>query len=97
MKRDISSAICGANFFGNYHLTNKKDQFTKMGILEKQEKEFIKVEESKTDYNILRKDLTHYMLKIISENKDSEYPQKVFEIGKVFNQNEKINEIEKLS
>jgi phenylalanyl-tRNA synthetase beta chain len=86
IKRKISEILSGLGFLEvlNYHLTNKKDQFTKMGITEKQEKGFIELEESKTDYNILRKDLTHYLLKIFSENIDSEYPQKIFELGKVF-------------
>ncbi len=99
VKRKISEILEGLNMLeiSNYHLTNKKDQFTKMDILEKQEKEFVKIEESKTDYNILRKNLLHYMLKIISENTDSEYPQKMFEIGKVFEDKEKIIEKEKLS
>ena len=85
-KRKIAEILSGLNMLeiSNYHLTNKKDQFTKMGIPEKQEKGFIEVEESKTDYTILRKDLTHYALKILSENVDSEYPQKIFETGKVF-------------
>ena len=38
------------------------------------------------------------MLKIISENSDSEYPQKLFELGKVFNLiDDEIIETEKLS
>ncbi len=90
IKRKISEILSGLNMLeiSNYHLTNKRDQFKKMGIPEKQEKDFIEVEESKTDYNILRKNLTHYLLKIISENTNSEYPQKIFEIGKVFNPKE---------
>ncbi len=99
VKRKISEILSGLNMLevSNYHLTNRKDQFIKMGIQEKQEKEFVEVEESKTDYNILRKDLTHYLLKIISENVDSEYPQKLFEIGRVFEQKNEIQEKEKLS
>ena len=62
------------------------------------EKDFIDIENSKTDYNILRKNLTHYLLKILSENTDSEYPQKIFEIGKVFQNKEgKVCETENLS
>lgn len=85
-KRKIAEILAGLNMLevSNYHLSNRKDQFTKMGIPEKQEKGFIEVEESKTDYTILRKDLTHYMLKNLAENVDSEYPQKIFETGKVF-------------
>ena len=67
----------------NYHLTTKRDMLIKMGLPETQE--VIEVEESKTEYNILRKDLSHYLLKNLSENVDSEYPQRIFEIGKIFN------------
>ena len=60
-------------------------------------KDFIELEESKTDYTILRNDLSHYLLKILSENIDCEYPQAIFEIGKVFNNDKEIKESEKLS
>ena len=98
IKRKISEILTGLKILeiSNYHLTNKRDQFTKMGLNEKQEKNFIEVEESKTDYNILRKDLTHYALKILSENVDSEYPQKIFESGKIFTSMPMINEKEHL-
>lgn len=96
IKRKIAEVFTGMNFLeiSNYHLTTKKDQFTKMGIPEKHQKDFIEVNDSKTDYSILRKDLSHYILKILSENVDAEYPQMVFEMGKVF---EGLNEVEKLS
>ncbi|MCW8965793.1 MAG: phenylalanine--tRNA ligase subunit beta [Candidatus Pacearchaeota archaeon] len=82
----------------NYHLTKIQDQFTKMGILDKNAKNYIELLDSKTEYTILRKDLTHYMLKTLSENIDSEYPQKIFEIGKIFKiQNEQIIEQENFS
>ena len=100
IKRKISEIFSGLKMLevSNYHLTNKKDEFTKMGIFKKQEKDFIEVEESKTDYSILRKYLTPYLLKNLSENIDSEYPQSIFEIGKVFQLNgEKINEKENLA
>jgi phenylalanyl-tRNA synthetase beta chain len=86
LKKKIADVFSGLNMLevSNYHLTTKKDQFEKMGILEKQEKEFAQVTESKTDYTILRKDLTHYLLKIFSDNIDAEYPQRIFEIGKTF-------------
>ncbi len=100
IKRKISEIFSGLRMLevSNYHLTNKKEQFTKMGVPKKQEKNFIELEESKTDYNILRKNLTPYLLKNLSENIDSEYPQSIFEIGKVFQLNEeKINEKENLA
>jgi len=84
MKRKIAEILLGLNILeiSNYHLTNKEGQFKKMGI---QEENSIKVENSKTDYNLLRKDLSHYLLKILAENVDAEYPQRIFEIGKIFN------------
>jgi len=99
IKRKISEILIGLGMLetSNYHLTKKRDQFTKMGIPKKQEKGFVELEESKTDFTILRKDLTHYLLKILSENVDVEYPQKIFEIGKVFEQKQEIIETEKLS
>jgi len=83
IKRKISNILTGLNILetSNYHLTSKTDQFKNMSM---PEEDFIEVEESKTEYTILRKDLTHYLLKILSENVDSEYPQRIFEIGKVF-------------
>jgi len=98
-KKKIAEILAGVGFLeiSNYHLTKKEDQFTKMGIPEKQEKDFIDVKESKTDYTLLRGDLSHYALKILSENVDAEYPQKIFEIGKVFNSRDGILEKENLS
>lgn len=97
MKRKFSEVFTGLNMIelSNYHLTNKDYQFKKMKI---PEENFVEVEESKTDYNILRKDLTHFLMKILSENIDVEYPQKIFEIGAVFelNENNEISERENL-
>jgi len=83
IKRKISEILIGTGMIeiSNYHLTSKEDQLKKMGI---KTKDYIEAEESKTDYKILRKNLSHYALKILSENVDSEYPQKIFEIGKIF-------------
>lgn len=99
IKRKISEILTGVGMIeiSNYHLTTKKDQFTKMGIPKKQEKNDIELQESKTEYNILRKNLTHYLLKIFSENIDSEYPQKIFEMGKVFESKTKIQEKQRLA
>ncbi len=85
IKRKVSEVLSGLNMqeVSNYHLTTKKDQFEKMNVKEKNS-EYIKVENSKTDFNILRRDLSHYMLKIFSENVKNDYPQRIFEIGKVF-------------
>ena len=99
IKRKISEILAGLNMLevSNYHLTIKKDQFSKMGIPEKQEKNFVELEESKTNYTILRKNLAHYLLKVFSENIDSEYPQSIFETGKVFELDGEIIEKENLA
>ncbi len=101
IKRKIAEIFSGLGVLeiSNYHLTNKREQFEKMGISEKQMGNFIELEESKTEYNILRKDLAHYILKIFSENVDAGYPQKIFEIGKIFelSQDKRIIEKEALA
>jgi phenylalanyl-tRNA synthetase beta chain len=99
IKRKIAEILSGLGMLevSNYHLTKKQDQFTKMGVIESKEVEFVQIEESKTEYNILRKDISHYLLKNIADNSDSEYPQKIFETGIVFKDKEKIIEKEKLA
>lgn len=100
IKRKIAEVLSGIGFLetSNYHLTTRKDQFTKMGINEKQEYGAIFLEDSKTENEILRKDLSSFCLKIFSENVDCEYPQKIFESGRVFYEDsEKIIEEDRLS
>jgi phenylalanyl-tRNA synthetase beta chain len=82
-KRKISEILQGLNMLeiSNYHLTTINDQFKKMS---KKKEAMIEVQDSKTDYTILRQNLLHYALKILRENSDSEYPQRLFEIGRVF-------------
>jgi phenylalanyl-tRNA synthetase beta chain len=84
IKRKISEILTGLNIqeVSNYHLTTISDQFEKMDAKEKLN--FVELENSKTDYTILRNNLAHYLLKIFAENVDNEFPQKIFEIGKVF-------------
>ena len=50
-------------------------------------KDQIELSDSKTEYKFLRNNLLTPMVRILSENKDVEYPQKLFEIGKVFSRN----------
>jgi len=99
IKRKISEILLGLGLLetSNYHLTNKEYQFEKMGVPEKQEKEFVELENSKTEFNILRKDLSSFVLRNLSENVDSEYPQKIFEIGTVFELKQNIQEKENLA
>lgn len=101
LKRKISEILTGLEFLeiSNYHLININDQFKNMGINENKTKNFTELLDSKTDNNILRKNLSVYILKTFSKNSDSEYPQKIFETGVVFKVNAegKIEEKQKLS
>lgn len=64
--------------------------------------ELIEIADSKTEYKYLRQDLLTPGLRVLSENKDNEYPQELFEIGTVFSLDKKnkfetgIKETEKL-
>jgi len=99
LKRKLSSILTGLGLLetSSFHLTTKetiKDIYFEF-------KNFIEVEESKTEYNALRIDILTNLMKILSENSDSSYPQKIFEIGKTFSLDEKaetgIHEEEKLA
>jgi len=97
IKRKISEILNGLKMIevSNYHLITEKD-ISKIEI--KNKKEFIEVKDSKTDYKILRPNLTFCLLKVLSENIDVGFPQNIFEIGKVFFlKNEKITERESLA
>ena len=96
VKRKIAEILSGLGFLetSSFHLTNTESQFEKMSM---PEKNFVELESSKTEYNIMRKDLTHYLLRIFSENSDSEYPQKMFESGKIFEKETEIIEKENLA
>lgn len=99
LKNKFAQVLCGLSLLevSNYHLSRKTDQFEKMGIAQKDVRDMIEVESSKTDYTILRNNLSHYLLKNLAENIDCEYPQKIFEIGRVFELKEKIEEEENLA
>lgn len=87
IKRVVGNILAGLGLLecSSYHLTTKKD-VKKMhyGF-----SDFIEVEDSKTERDVLRMDLMTNLLHIFSENSDAAYPQKIFEMGKVFTLNEK--------
>lgn len=84
-KREISEVLAGLGMLetSSLHLLTKED-FEKAGVKPK-----IEVEKSKSDYKFLRNNLLISALKILGENIDSEYPQKIFELGRVFELKEK--------
>lgn len=86
-KSKISEILTGLGLteISSYHLI--KESEAKKNRLKPHEK--IEVENSKTEYKILRPDLLTSALRILTENKDNDYPQNIFEIGSVFRMDEK--------
>jgi len=99
MKRRIGNILSGLNLLevSSFHLSTKKN--TKK--IHFNFNDFIELEDSKTEKDILRHDLLSNQLQILSENSDSSYPQKIFEMGVVFDKDDKedtgVGETERLS
>jgi len=81
-KRTLGNLFAGLGLLevSSYHLSTKKN--IKKAHFDFNE--FIEVEDSKTEYTVLRNDLFSNLLKVLSENSNSSYPQKIFEMGRVF-------------
>jgi phenylalanyl-tRNA synthetase beta chain len=79
-KNKIAEILLGFQLteISTYHLIKKQEADS----LKLQDK--IELQDSKTEYKILRPNLLIPSLRILSENKDHDYPQKLFEIGTVF-------------
>ncbi len=73
----------------SYHLI-KTDEAEKAKL---DENEKIELENSKTEYKLLRPNLLIPALRMLADNKDNEYPQRIFEIGAVFHK-DKSNKTE---
>jgi phenylalanyl-tRNA synthetase beta chain len=98
IKRKITELLVGLGFVetSSYDLISKEDQYKKMNI-KINGKGIIEVLNSKTDSTILRENIFASLMKILSENIDTQYPQKIFEIGKTFSLNkEEIEEKDNL-
>ena len=76
----ISEILIGLGLIeiSSYHLIKKEES-----VLSKLENP-LELENSKTDYKFLRPNLLIPALRMLTENKDNEYPQKIFEMGTVF-------------
>ena len=98
IKSKIRELLIGLNLIetSSFHLTTKDYQINKFGLKDTNER-YVEVENSKTEYNLLRKDLSHYLLRILSENVDVEYPQEIFQIGTIFSGNSGVEEKTNLS
>jgi phenylalanyl-tRNA synthetase beta chain len=92
-KDTISEILVGLGLMETltYHLI-KQDEVKSMQIQNP-----IYLETSKTEFKALRPNLLIPALRTLSENSDNEYPQKIFEIGRVFERGiKKVNEKDSL-
>jgi phenylalanyl-tRNA synthetase beta chain len=82
LKRNISTVLSGLGLLetSSFHITTKKN----VRKMHHEFNEFIELEESKTERDVLRMDMMTTLLQIFSENSDSAYPQRIFEMGPVF-------------
>jgi phenylalanyl-tRNA synthetase beta chain len=90
LKRKIAEVLVGFGTLeiSTYHLSTKEKQFKNLAIKEFKQ-DMIEVADSKTENNILRASLLANSLNILSENSDASYPQKIFEVGKIFANDDK--------
>jgi phenylalanyl-tRNA synthetase beta chain len=88
IKSKISEILSGLGLLeiSTYHLI-KKEEAKKCKVSSP-----ISLLNSKTEYKILRPNLLIPNLRILSENKNSEYPQKIFELGTIFSKSPSLTE-----
>ena len=81
-KKVIGEILSGLGLLetSGYHLVNKRN----VKKMHYDFKDFIELESTKTDRDVLRMDILTNLLQNHSENSNSAYPQKIFEIGRVF-------------
>ncbi|MBR9706594.1 phenylalanine--tRNA ligase subunit beta [Candidatus Pacearchaeota archaeon] len=84
-KRKIAQILAGLGLqeISTYHLSTKEKQFKKINK-DYKSADIIEVIDSKTENNILRNSLLANSIQILSENSDASYPQKIFELGRIF-------------
>ncbi len=81
-KRIMSEVLAGLGLLetSSFHLQTKKN----IKKIHFEYNDFIELEDSKTERDVLRIDMLTNLMQILSENSDAAYPQKIFEIGRVF-------------
>ena len=89
IKRAIGNILAGLGLLetSSFHLNIKKN-IKKMHY---DFNDFIEIEDSKTERDVLRIDMLTNLLQIASENSDASYPQKTFEMGTVFSKTDSEN------
>lgn len=89
LKRKIAEVLSGLGFLecNTYHLSNEKDLIEKMNA---KKTSLVKLSNSvNIDYDAMRNAILPILMKVLSENKHNEYPQKIFESGIVFAEDSK--------
>jgi phenylalanyl-tRNA synthetase beta chain len=81
-KRTIGDILAGLGLLetSSFHLVAKRN----VKKMHYDFNDFIEIEDSKTERDVLRIDMLTNLLQIASENSDAAYPQKTFEMGRVF-------------
>ena len=75
----------------NFSLVNKKSEYTLMGL--KTPDNVLSVDATKSrDHEVLRESMIPSLLQSLSHNVHWQYPQKLFEIGKIFHRDDTIKE-----
>jgi phenylalanyl-tRNA synthetase beta chain len=79
----------------NFSLVSRKIEYQFMGIPERNS--VLSVDQTRSiEHEVLRESLTPSLMQTLSHNIHEEYPQKIFEIGKIFQLSDKIVESWKL-
>jgi len=88
-KRKIKDVLIGFNYLecNSYNLVSEDI----LGRMENKSERIKVLNPVNVDYNTLRNNILSSLMKILSENKHNEYPQKIFEIGNVFGREENEN------
>ena len=87
LKRKTAEALVGLNMLEtySYSVTNKEDECRKMET----KAELIELMNAKTNYNAIRSSMLPSLMKVLGDNRDVDYPQRIFELGKVFSKDSK--------
>lgn len=80
----LREILCGMGFIEviNFSLSNREVQFDRMRL--RRRGEIVLENPRSAEYEILRRSLIPQMLEVLFRNRGEEYPQRIFEIGKVF-------------
>lgn len=84
IKRKISEILIGLGLIetSSYHLIKQEEKIENL----------IELENSKTEYKFLRPNLLIPALRNLAQNKEADYPQRLFEIGTIFSQEKAAQE-----